>query len=129
MRKPRALSAFYEMKLRLFNAMDFLFLGIGLFLIRTGFFGGKFLVEELEKYVYHSFYPDKDSFYCSQYIAEILPIFKTIPMQFGDGEKAISDYWEDYYKNLGLYVPLGLEGTNPSQLSESEKLKFLGELK
>lgn len=25
-------------------------------------------------------------FYCSQYIAEILPIFETIPMKFGDGE-------------------------------------------
>ena len=33
-----------------------------------------------------SFYPDGNGFYCSQYIAEILPIFETIPMKFGDGE-------------------------------------------
>ncbi len=34
-----------------------------------------------------SFYPDGEGFYCSQYIAEILPIFETIPMKFGDGEQ------------------------------------------
>ena len=33
-----------------------------------------------------SFYPDGASFYCSQYMAEILPIFETIPMKFGDGK-------------------------------------------
>ncbi len=89
----------------------------------------KELAEKYIGYKYnHSFYPDNGTFYCSQYIAEILPIFNTIPMQFGDGEKAISDYWEDYYKDLGLHVPLGLEGTNPKQLSESEKLQFMGEL-
>ena len=31
-----------------------------------------------------SFYPQSDGFYCSEYIAEILPIFDTISMQFGD---------------------------------------------
>ena len=33
----------------------------------------------------HSFYPDIGKFYCSQYIAEILPIFDIVPMKFGDG--------------------------------------------
>ena len=36
-------------------------------------------------------------FYCSQYMAEILPIFETIPMKFGDGEQEISDFWREYY--------------------------------
>ena len=33
-----------------------------------------------------SFYPDGDGYYCSQFIAELLPIFETIPMKFGDEE-------------------------------------------
>lgn len=41
----------------------------------------------------HSFYPHNGQFYCSQYIAEILPVFDMIPMKFGDGKKEISDYW------------------------------------
>lgn len=76
----------------------------------------------------HSFYPGNDSFYCSQYIAEILPIFETIKMKFGEGGKKISDYWEDYYEKLGLPVPVDMEGTNPSQLAASEKLVFVGKL-
>ena len=34
-----------------------------------------------------SFYPDGDGFYCSQFIADILPIFETILMKFGDEEE------------------------------------------
>ena len=53
-----------------------------------------------------SFYPDGDGYYCSQFIAELLPIFETIPMKFGDEEQEISSFWEDYYRELGLAVPL-----------------------
>ena len=75
-----------------------------------------------------SFYPDNGCYYCSQYIAEILPIFETIPMQFGDAKHTISDFWRTYYEHLGLAVPLNQAGTNPSQLSQSEYLQYLGEL-
>ncbi|MBT0903310.1 UDP-N-acetylmuramoylalanyl-D-glutamate--2,6-diaminopimelate ligase [Streptococcus infantarius subsp. infantarius] len=75
-----------------------------------------------------SFYPDNGTYYCSQYIAEILPIFKTVPMQFGDNLHVISDFWQTYYDKLGLAVPLNQAGTNPSQLSQSEDLQYLGEL-
>ena len=66
-----------------------------------------------------SFYPDGDGFYCSQFVAEIL---ETIPMKFGDGEQEISDFWKDYYRELGLPVPLNQPGTNPSQLAASPLL-------
>ena len=69
-----------------------------------------------------SFYPDGEGFYCSQYIADILPIFETIPMKFGDGEQEISDFWKEYYSELGLPVPLNQPGTNPSQLATSPLL-------
>ena len=71
-----------------------------------------------------SFYPDGDGYYCSQFIAELLPIFKTIPMKFGDEEEEISPFWLDYYKELGLAVPLDQPGTNPSQLAQSLQLQF-----
>ena len=69
-----------------------------------------------------SFYPDRDGFYCSQYIADILPIFETIPMKFGDDTQEISDFWREYYRDLGLPVPLNQPGTNPSQLAASPLL-------
>ena len=71
-----------------------------------------------------SFYPDGDGFYCSQFIAELLPIFETNPMKFGDEEEEISPFWVDYYKELGLAVPLDQPGTNPSQLAQSPRLQF-----
>ena len=71
-----------------------------------------------------SFYPDGDGYYCSQFIAELLPIFDTIPMKFGDKEQEISPFWLDYYRGLGLAVPLDQPGTNPSQLAQSPQLQF-----
>ena len=69
-----------------------------------------------------SFYPDGDGFYCSQFVAEILPIFETIPMKFGNDTQEISDFWSEYYRELGLAVPLNQPGTNPSQLATSPLL-------
>ncbi len=71
-----------------------------------------------------SFYPDGDGYYCSQFVAEILPIFDTIPMKFGEGEVEISSFWKAYYRELGLAVPLDQPGTNPSQLAQSPHLQF-----
>ena len=89
--------------------------------------------ERAEKYMgaayNHSFYPNNGTFYCSQYIAEILPIFDIIPMKFGDGEKEVSDYWKKYYNELGVPVPLNQPGTNPGQMAQCSKLKFIGRLK
>ena len=63
------------------------------------------------------FYPDGAGFYCSQFITELLPIFEPIPMKFGDNTQEISDFWREYYRDLGLPVPLNQPGTNPSQLA------------
>ena len=70
-----------------------------------------------------SFYPDGVGFYCSQYIAEILLIFETIPMKLRDGEKEIDDFWREYYRELGFSVPLNQAGTNTSQLAASPLLE------
>lgn len=69
-----------------------------------------------------SFYPDGDGYYCSQFIAELLPIFETIRMKFGSDTQEISDFWSEYYRELGLAVPLNQPGTNPSHLATSPLL-------
>ena len=69
-----------------------------------------------------SFYPDGDGYYCSQFITELLPIFEPISMKFGDDIQEISDFWREYYRDLGLPVPLNQSGTNPSQLAASPLL-------
>ena len=69
-----------------------------------------------------SFYSDGDGYYCSQFIAELLPIFETIPMKFGNDTQEISDFWSEYYRELGLAVPLNQPGTNPSHLATSPLL-------
>lgn len=84
--------------------------------------------EHLGKPYNHSFYPDEDALYCSQYMAVILPIFETIPMSFADEKQPISDYWQKYYAELQLPAPVGQPGTNPSQLAQSKDLIYLGEL-
>ena len=49
-------------------------------------------------------------------------------MKFGDENNEVSDFWKEYYKELGVPVPLNLEGTNPNQLSQCEKLIFVDQL-
>ena len=102
------------------------------FIFRYPQIDAEIIKERAERYLgceyNHSFYPDNGKFYCSQYIAEILPIFDIVPMKFGDGEKEVSDYWEKYYEDLGVPVPLDKPGTNPSQIAKSTKLKYIGKL-
>ena len=102
------------------------------FIFRYPQIDAEIIKERAERYLgceyNHSFYPDNGKFYCSQYIAEILPIFDIVPMKFGDGEKEVSDYWKKYYEDLGVPIPLDKPGTNPSQIAKSEKLKYIGKL-
>lgn len=103
-----------------------------IFIYRYPEIDAEIIMERAEKYLgcqyNHSFYTDNGQFYCSQYIAEILPIFDVVPMKFGDGKKEISDYWKKYYEELGVPVPVGQPGTNPGQLAKSQKLKYIGKL-
>ena len=43
-------------------------------------------------------------------------------MKFGDDTQEISDFWSEYYRELGFPVPLNQPGTNPSQLAASPLL-------
>ena len=70
-----------------------------------------------------SFYPDGASFYCSQYIAEILPIFETIPMKLEMGLRRLVIFGGSIIGEIGLPIPLNQPGTNPSQLAASPLLE------
>ena len=102
------------------------------FVYRYSLINLKKVKAEAEKYLglpyNYSFLPDDKGFYCSEYIATILPIFETIPMQFGDKKNEISVYWNKYFKALGVPAPLGKPGTNPGQLAASKKLIPCGAL-
>lgn len=102
------------------------------FIFRYPQIDAEIIKERAEKYLgceyNHSFYPDNGKIYCSQYIAEILPIFDIVPMKFGNGVKVVSDYWKKYYEDLGVPIPLNKPGTNPSQIAKSDKLKYIGKL-
>ena len=68
------------------------------FIFRYPQIDAEIIKERAERYLgceyNHNFYPDNGKFYCSQYIAEILPIFDIVPMKFGEGETEVSDYWK-----------------------------------
>ncbi len=76
-----------------------------------------------------TFLPDGQGLYCSQFIATILPIFDMIPMRFDDGSgkdgASVSAYWQDYFADLGVSVPVGQPGTNPNQIAASPQLVFV----
>lgn len=78
-----------------------------------------------------SFYPDGPGLHCSQLVALAFKgviTFNEQPMQFGDGQHDISDFWLNYYFKLGLAVPLNQPGTNPTDMSHSDQLEYIGRI-
>ena len=70
-----------------------------------------------------------DSLYCSELVWEVFldeeggHIFPSIPMNFKGADGEIDPYWVELYARLGRPVPQGEPGTNPNDLSKSERLK------
>ncbi len=72
----------------------------------------------------NAFLPDNDAYYCSEFIqAAFGGIFESKPMNWRDADGNLPEYWEKHFKELGIPVPEGVPGTNPTDLSKSEKLK------
>lgn len=79
----------------------------------------------------NSFYPDADGFYCSQLVVTTFANQIKLPesaMSFGSEEILISDYWQAYFDQLGLAVPLGKLGSNPDELATYSGLDYIGML-
>ncbi len=72
----------------------------------------------------NAFLPDNDAYYCSEFIQAVFGgIFESKPMNWRDADGNLPEYWEKHFKELGIPVPEGVPGTNPTDLSKSEKLK------
>lgn len=75
----------------------------------------------------------EDAYYCSELIVDAfkyanngIALFPEHPMSFRDpatGE--ILDYWKRYYAHFGREVPDGQPGSNPGEISMSDKLEIV----
>ena len=74
----------------------------------------------------NAFLPDNDAYYCSELIqAAFDTIFPSAPMNWRDKNGNLPEYWEKHFKKLGMPVPEGVIGTNPTDLSKSQLLRKL----
>ena len=74
----------------------------------------------------NGFLPDNDAYYCSELIQVAFgDIFPSKPMNWRDAEGNLPEYWIKHFEELGLPVPEGVPGTNPTDMSRSPLLKML----
>lgn len=74
----------------------------------------------------NTFLPDNGAYYCSELIEVAFDgLFKSKPMNWRDADGNLPDYWQKHFEKLGMPVPEGVPGTNPTDLSRSPLLKKL----
>ena len=76
----------------------------------------------------NSFLPDNGKMYCSELVYEAFldadgkHLFNSQPMNFRDKSGKMPKYWKKHFRKLGIAIPEGVEGTNPTDLSKSPLL-------
>ncbi len=76
----------------------------------------------------NAFMPDNGAMYCSELVYECYlmcdgqHLFEAKPMNWRDKEGNLPQYWQEHFKKLGMPVPEGVPGTNPTDLSRSPQL-------
>lgn len=79
------------------------------------------------------------AFYCSELVQKFYmldddtPIFPAIKMTFKAASQDTNDsqyipYWVEHFKKLSHPIPEGALGSNPNNLSKSDKIEFIGKL-
>ena len=82
-----------------------------------------------------NFMPSDSAMYCSELVQKCYRtphgelVFNPIPMSFHDKTGKVTAYWKEYYGRQGLEVPEGKPGSNPGNLSRSEKIVVRGKLR
>ena len=77
------------------------------------------------------FLPNNGKMYCSELIYECFldtagkHLFEAKPMNWRDAEGQLPKYWKEHFRKLGMKVPEGVPGTNPTDLSRSPLLRKL----
>lgn len=76
------------------------------------------------------FLPENDAYYCSELVQAVFGdgngsyLFPSAPMSFADKRTGqTAPFWTEYFQRRGKSVPEGVPGTNPGDLSKSDKLK------
>ncbi len=83
----------------------------------------------------HYFLTDNDEIYCSELVSLAYrtrggkACFPLIPMSFHDESGTITPYWREHYAKVGMDVPEGSPGTNPSELSRRSNVRIMWILK
>lgn len=75
-----------------------------------------------------AFLPDNGKLYCSELIYECFwkngqPLFTARPMNWRDINGEIPNFWTAHFQKLGIPVPEGVLGTNPTDLARSPFLR------
>ncbi len=74
----------------------------------------------------NAFLPDNDAYYCSELIQVAYDtLFSSAPMNWRDKEGNLPEYWKKHFEKLGIHVPEGVPGTNPTDMSHSKLLRKL----
>ncbi len=82
----------------------------------------------------NAFLPDNGALYCSELIYEVFlndcsdkgkHLIEAKPMNWRDKNGNLPQYWQEHFKKLGMPVPEGVMGTNPTDLSRSPQLRRL----
>ena len=82
----------------------------------------------------NAFLPDNGALYCSELIYEVFlndcsdkgkHLIEAKPMNWRDKNGRLPQYWQEHFKKLGMPVPEGVPGTNPTDLSRSPLLRKL----
>ena len=73
-----------------------------------------------------AFLPENDAYYCSELIEVVFDgLFPSKPMNWRDAKGNLPAYWKKHFEKLGVPVPEGVPGTNPTDMSRSPILKKL----
>lgn len=79
----------------------------------------------------NAFLPDNGALYCSELVYEVFlddcsdkgkHLLEAKPMNWRDKNGNLPQYWQEHFKKLGMPVPEGVLGTNPTDLSRSPML-------
>ena len=77
------------------------------------------------------FCPDNDAYYCSELVEvsfldkQNTPIFEPISMNFRDADGNLPTYWIEHFEKHNAVIPENRLGSNPANLSKSDKLEII----
>jgi len=75
--------------------------------------------------------PDNDAYYCSELVILAFlnrhdaPIFDQVHMNFRDADGNLPAYWVEHFEKHNAEIPENRPGSNPADLSKSDKIEMV----